>query len=218
MRNGIALILVLLLASGAWFIRHAFPKAPDPLEETHASAMDTNPPAMPATPAASDTKLPDTTSAPPPPPPPADTQPADLPPQTIPVTDAIRVTDAVTNVTEVPNLMDDASSRQEQNVFYKLRLGYEYNHYGRGNSTWHAGAQFNVRPSAWYGGSPSVWQTLLIPDITAEIGHAGIATGVNGTPTVGDGVRTDLSLFWPWLNWNSGKASAAVTAGPPPPA
>lgn len=209
MRNGIAFVLIVLLASGVWFIRRTFPKAGDPLEETHALAADTNPPALPTTPAPSDTKLPDTTSAPPPPPP-ADTQPSDTPPQTIPITDAVQVTGVVTNVTEVPNLMDDAQARADQHVFYRFRLGYDHTQFGRGGDTWHLGAQFNVRPQAWYGNSPSLMETLLVPDMTAEIGHAGIGTTVNKVPTTGDGVRTDLSLFWPWLNWGAGEPTDSL--------
>jgi len=214
MRNGIAIILILLLASGVWLVRRTYPKAGDPLEESHVAAMDT-PPAVPATPAPSDTKLPEIAASAPPPP--ADPQPADLPPQTVPITDAVRETDAVTNVTQVPDLMDDASSREEQHVFYRLRLGYDYTQFGRGGNTWHMGAQFNVRPQAWHGDSPSLLETFLVPDITAEIGHAGIATTVNGKPTTGDGVRTDLSLYWPWLHW-AGMANgddASATNAPP---
>ena len=222
MRNGIAIILILLLASGVWLVRRSYPKAGDPLEETRAAAMDSNAqPAVPATPAPSDTKPPDLAASAPPPPP-ADVQPADLAPQTIPITDAVRETDTISNVVQVtqvtaaPDMMDTPAARQEQHVFYQLRLGYDHTQFGRGGDTWHAGAQFNVRPEAWYGGAPDLWDTLLIPDATIEIGHAGIATTTKGTPTTGDGVRTDLSLYFPWLKWagaaNGDDASSANAA------
>ena len=220
MRNGIAIILVILLASGTWLVRRSFPKSGDPLEESHASAMDANSqPAVPATPAPSDTKAPDvTTSAPPPP---ADPQPADLAPQTIPITDAtnvVRETYVVTNATEVPNLLNnDAKYREEPAIFYRMRLGYDRTQFGRPGNTWHMGAQFNVRPQAWYGQSPSTLETILIPDITAEIGHTGLATttGSKRTDTSGDGVITDLNLFWPWLNWAAVDDDASRTNSPP---
>jgi len=175
------------------------------MDVTQASAMDaTQQPSMPVMPAPADTKPLDTIAAGPPPP---DTQPVDAPPQTMPVTTPEPMSDAVATPTQVPNLMADTKSKEEAQVFYRIRLGYDRTQYGRGSDAWHVGAQFNVRPAAWPGESSSKLATFLVPDTTVDIAHTGLATTINKAPTTGDGVQADLNLYWPWLNWGLDSAS-----------
>lgn len=187
MRNVIALTSVVLLGAGVWYIRQSYPKAGGLESEGYSASME---PVAQASPPA-------------PPPPAVSPKPVTIEPgpQPVPVTEVVRETDTITNLTEVQK--ETGRTSLEDSVFFHLRIGYDRTQFGPGGSTWFVGAQFNVRPQAWYGDSPDIWARYLVPDATAEIGHGGMtATARNGTPLSGDGVRVDLDLYWPWLNWS----------------
>ncbi len=115
-----------------------------------------------------------------------------------------------------PNLLSDGTKKDEE-LFYRMRLGYEHAHFGGSEDTWRLGAKAYYQPQTRRNelkSQTNSWVAALIPDIYAEAGHAAIAsTAAGGTPVIGNGVQFDAGAFWPVLAWNN-KISWTTNASP----
>ncbi len=154
-------------------------------------------------------------------PPPAETKPAPVaevkaPVEEPPVVKAPEKTVAINNPEPVPptepktysttpNLLSDGTTKDEE-LFYRLRLGYEYAHFGGSENTWRLGAKVYYLPQNLRDGLEGQTNRLvaaLVPDVYAEVGHAAVASTIAGVPVIGDGVHLGIGAFWPWLAWSN---------------
>jgi hypothetical protein len=121
-----------------------------------------------------------------------------VPPTNRPSCSFIRnlLTDSFTN-----NLTDD------QELFYRVRAGFERVKFGGTKNTWLLGTKFYYRPQSWRDelkGSTNFFVSLLVPDTFGWIDHSAIElVPDSGKPTVAEGVHAGAGFFWPWLNWRS---------------
>jgi hypothetical protein len=225
-RIGIAVLVLGIVALMAYLISP--PKTPPapvsqpapapsvvvPATTPVVESAPTNPPVVPVTPPAETNPPPVAPVVVPPPdtnPPPV--TPVVVAPDTNPPPTVVAIMGSPVNGVKcsmVRNLLTGSFTNNltdNQELFYRFRVGYERGSFGNVKNTWYLGAKLYYRPQAWRDelkANTNRIAALLIPDVFSTVEHASIETvDDSGNPSAQEGVRVGVGMFWPWLNWGS---------------